>query len=192
MNSGSYDKEDLIARTAKGLRTLAGQIERGKLSDTFEHVIPMADIGTERMEGHCKAIAARFPSKSLAVYSLSFDEAVPLQRVYDVVDGNRSANLTKPVEERTAFARVNKRDGKENRCLYVGKSEKVALRLKEHLTKANRATYAIHMNRWPSDIPGSLIVRVIEVADIKRSLLPFLEDQLAGEMQPILGRRGSA
>ncbi|KAA9018267.1 hypothetical protein [Sphingobium limneticum] len=183
---------DLIARTADTLRTLAGQLEEGTLLDPVEWVIPMADIGTERMEEHCDAIAARLGKKHLAVYAICFDDDVPLERVYQVVDGNKAANKTLPVQDRRAFARVNKRKGcLGSRCLYVGKSEKAAERLRQHLIEANPATFAIHLKYWPNDIPGNLIVKVIGVAGVQSILLPFIEDQMASEMPPILGKRGS-
>lgn|GEM_PF-5629716 len=183
---------NLIVRTANSLRNLADQLEQGSVGDPVEWTIPMADIGTVRMNDHCDAIAARFGRKRLAVYAICFDDKVPLERVYEVVDRIKVENKALPVEERTAFARINNRkDCLGSKCLYVGKSEKVAARLKEHLTQANRATYAIHMDRWPCDLPGNLIIRVIEVEGVASSMLPFLEDQLAGEMPPILGKRGS-
>lgn len=183
---------DLIARTADTLRMLAGQLEEGTLLDPVEWVIPMAVIGTERMEEHCDAIAARLGKKHLAVYAICFDDEVPLERVYQVVDGNKEANKALPVQDRRAFARVNKRKGcLGSRCLYVGKSEKAAERLRQHLIEANPATFAIHLKYWPNDIPGNLIVKVIGVAGVQSILLPFIEDQMASEMPPILGKRGS-
>lgn len=186
------DLPDLIARTAATLRGLADQLEQGTLVDPVEWVIPMSDIGTERMHEHCDAIAARLGKKHLAVYAICFDDEVPLDRVYAVVDGNKARNKMLPVNERRAFARVNKRKGcLGSRCLYVGKSEKAAERLRQHLIEAHPATFAVHLNQWPSDIPGNLIVKVIGVAGMQSVLLPFIEDQMASEMPPILGKRGS-
>lgn len=160
--------------------------------DPVEWVIPMADIGTALMERHCDGIATRLGKQHLAVYAICFDGEVPLDRVYAFVDGNKARNKALPVSERRAFARVNKR--KRNlgsRCLYVGKSEKAAERLRQHLVEAHPATFAIHLKYWPNDIPGNLIVKVIAVSDAQSVLLPFIEDQMASEMPPILGRRGS-
>lgn len=183
---------NLIGRTVATLRDLADQLEQGTTIDPVEWVIPMADIGTDRMDEHCDAIAARLGKKHLAVYAICFDDGVPLERVYDFVDGQKAKNKTLPVDERRAYARVNKRKGcLGSRCLYVGKSEKAAERLRQHLTEAHRATFAIHFNYWPKDIPGNLIVKVIGVAGVSSVLLPFIEDQLAREMPPILGKRGS-
>ncbi len=171
---------------------MADQLDHGTGLALFDMVIPMSDIGSERMNEHCDAIAERLGKKHLAVYAICFDDAVPLDRVYDVVDGNKARNKTLPAAERRAFARVNKR--KRNigsRCLYIGQSEKAAERIRQHLTEAHPATFAIHLNYWPNDIPGNLIVQVIGVPNAQSVLVPFIEDQLASEMSPILGRRGS-
>lgn len=128
----------------------------------------------------------------MAVYAICFDDSVPLERVCDFLGGQKAKNKTLPVDERRAYARVNKRKGcLGSRCLYVGKSEKAAERLRQHLTEAHRATFAIHFNYWPNDIPGNLNVKVIGVAGISSMLLPFIEDQMAREIPPILGKRGS-
>lgn len=183
---------NLIARTAMSLRDLADQLEQGTFIDPVEWVIPMSDIGTDRMPEHCDAIAARLGKKHLAVYAICFDDAVPLERVYEVVDGHKANNKTLPVHERRAFARVNKRKGcLGSRCLYVGKSEKVAERLRQHLIEADPTTFAIHLNYWPSDIPGNLIVKIIGVKGVETAFLPFIEEQMIREMPPILGKRGS-
>ncbi|MCY1670827.1 hypothetical protein OVA07_07330 [Novosphingobium sp. SL115] len=183
---------DLIARTAASLRTMADELDNGTLIEPVEWVIPMSDIGSPKMEEHCDAIVARLGRKQMAVYAIGFDEHVPLQRVHEFVDGNKVRNKALPVAERRAFARVNKRKRcADSRCLYIGKSEKVAERIRQHLTEAHPATFALHLNYWPKDIPGNLIVQVIGVSSVQSTLLSFIEDQMAGEMSPILGRRGS-
>lgn len=183
---------DVIARTASSLRALADKLEQGTLVAPIERIIPMSDIGTPRMEAHCDEIAAALGKKHLALYSICFDDEVPLERVYQVVDGNKERNKTLPAHERRAFARVNKRKGcLGSRCLYVGKSEKAAERLRQHLIEAPQATFAVHLKYWPNDIPGKLIVTVIGVANVPGPLVTFIEDQMATEMPPILGKRGS-
>ncbi|WP_278391479.1 hypothetical protein [Sphingobium yanoikuyae] len=183
---------DLIARTAKALRDTAGELEQGALVEPVEFVIPMADLGTERMAGHCRRILDGVGRKQLGVYIIDLDADVPLCRVHDIIGKLKAANVALPKNDRTGFAKVNKREDCEgSRCLYVGKSEKTAERLKEHLHYVHPTTYALHLNRWPSDIPGNLIVKVIGVKDIASSLVTFIEDQVARDTPPILGKRGS-
>lgn len=187
-----FAPQAIILRTAETLRRFADELDAGKVFEPIEWVIPMADIGTERMELHCDEIIARLGKKHLAVYALYFDDNVPLDRVYQFVDENKARNKALPVHERRAFARVNKRKGcLGSRCLYVGKSEKAAERLRQHLTEAHPATYAVHLQHWPQDIPGNLVVKVVGVSGVQSVMLPFIEDQMAREMPPILGKRGS-
>lgn len=183
---------DLISRTAASLREMADKLEEGTLIDPAEWVIPMSDVGSSRMQAHCDAISARLGKKHLAVYAICLDDGVPLERIYEIVDGNKARNNTLPVAERRAFARVNKRKGcLGSRCLYVGKSEEAAERLRQHLIEAHPSTFAVHLAHWPADLPGNLVVKVIGVAGVQSVLLPFIEDQMASEMPPILGKRGS-
>ena len=183
---------DLIERTVKALRDIADKISQGSLVEPVEFIIPMFDIGSERMATHCRHIFETIGRKQLGVYSIEFDADVPLDRVYVTIDSLKDENVALPKADRTRFARVNKRkDCEGSRCLYVGKSEKIAERLKEHLHYVHYTTYALHLNRWPNDMPGNLIVKVIRVAGVQSILLPFIEDQMASEMPPILGKRGS-
>ncbi len=190
--SDDSDVAGLIGRTATSLRELADQLEAGALLDPIEWIIPMADIATPRMAEHIDAIATRLRRGHPAIYTLGFDRNVPLERVYAVVDGFKARNKELPADQRRAFARVNKRKGVlGSRCLYLGTSDKVADRLRQHLTEADRNTFAVHFNHWPSDIPGNLIVTVIGVAGVPAVLVPFIEYQIARETPPILGKRGS-
>jgi hypothetical protein len=183
---------DLIARTAASLRELAIQIEKGTLLEPIDWTIPMSDVASDRMSAHCDLIASRLGNKQLGVYAIYFDEGVPVERVYQFIDQNKIENNKRPVAERRAFAKVNERElCLGSRCLYVGKSKNTSSRLKQHLIEAPIKTYAIHMKYWPRDISGNLIVKTIGVAGVESALLPFIEDQLAREMPPILGKRGS-
>lgn len=171
---------------------MADQLEQGTLVEPIEWLIPMSSVGTPRMEEYCNEISLRLGKKYLAVYAIYLDDTVPLDRVYEIVDRNRAENKKRMANERRAFARVNNRKGCQgSRCLYVGKSEKAAERLRQHLIEAHPSTFAVHLNYWPSDLPGNLIVRVVGVANLQSALLPFIEDQMASETPPILGKRGS-
>lgn len=183
---------DLIVRTAKALRGIADEISEGSLVEPVEFIIPMFDIGSEHMATHCRHIIETIGRKQLGVYSIEFDADVPLDRVYDTIGRLKAENVALPKPDRTGFAKVNKRkDCEGSRCLYVGKSEKTAERLKEHLHYVHYTTYALHLNRWPNDIPGNLIVKVIGIKGVASSLVTFIEDQIARDTPPILGKRGS-
>jgi hypothetical protein len=91
--------------------------------------------------------------------------------------------------------------------LYVGsscatKNRKRTLRnrLQQHLKKAPKGTYGLSLSEWTSDLHGSLVVSAWQYPSISeglegdlaaRCVVLAVEDWLADELKPMLGRRGS-
>lgn len=94
-------------------------------------------------------------------------------------------------ETARAYPRVNEVVGQTS-CLYVGKSRNTAKRIYEHLVEANPKTYAMHMKHWSKDMGGIIQVDIFKYeASIDEDCLQLLEDRLAFELNPMLGRRGA-
>ena len=91
--------------------------------------------------------------------------------------------------------------------VYVGSSFATANRkntlrdrLRQHLLKAPRGTYALSLSEWAHKLRGGIIVSAWQYpahwrganaeADARRVVLA-IEDWLAGKLKPMLGRRGS-
>lgn len=97
-------------------------------------------------------------------------------------------------------------NGGASRCLYVGsscatKARKRTLqgRLKQHLFRAPKGTYALSLSTWASNLPGGITISTYQFNELRREdgeemsrrvILP-IEDWLADELKPLLGRRGS-
>jgi len=106
----------------------------------------------------------------------------------------------KPKEEKISLCRRNKtsvgwknvqRD--ESVCLYVGSSEDIAQRLKEHLFLCNRGTYAMHLEGWfPKNI--TITVNIWNFHDFlsgeDSDYLQYIEDILWNHYKPLFGRQG--
>lgn len=77
---------------------------------------------------------------------------------------------------------------KPNSVLYVGSSTtNLKNRILQHLTSKNLDTYALHLSEW---FQGQVSVTIKEY-DVSREVLQLLEDQLAEELQPAFGKRGT-
>jgi hypothetical protein len=78
-------------------------------------------------------------------------------------------------------------------CLYVGTSRNTRQRLREHLGFGNDRTYSLHLGKWATLLPGGVEMRVhpFNVALNNLHLLTYLEDALAENLKPLLGRRGN-
>lgn len=91
--------------------------------------------------------------------------------------------------------------------LYVGSScathkraGTLRSRLRQHLIMAPRGTYALSLAEWTSRLQGGLVINAWQYPsagdgkegdDAARSIVLAIEDWLAGELKPMLGRRGS-
>lgn len=98
-------------------------------------------------------------------------------------------------------------NGAVSNTLYVGsscatKKRKGTLRsrLRHHLIKAPKGTYALSLAQWTSHLKGGLILRAWQFPSAgegnegdlaARRVVLAVEDWLSNELKPILGRRGS-
>lgn len=77
------------------------------------------------------------------------------------------------------------------RCLYVGSSQKVTQRLKEHLGFGAKGTYALNLIYWSRDIDLPLTFRVLKFPEnVDYRLIQHLEDVIWEKETPLFGRQG--
>jgi hypothetical protein len=86
-----------------------------------------------------------------------------------------------------AYARLNK----PSKCIYVGSSEKVHQRLKEHLGFGAKGTYSLHLACWinPFDLEIEFECARYSVGTDPKAV-QALEDALWSELSPMFGRQG--
>lgn len=85
-------------------------------------------------------------------------------------------------------------------CATGNRKNTLRSRLGQHLIKAPRGTYALSLAEWTHGLPGGIIVSAWQYpahwigahadADARHVVLA-VEDWLASELEPMLGRRGS-
>lgn len=79
----------------------------------------------------------------------------------------------------------------ETVALYVGSSEGVVARLREHLWRSSNTTYALNLHRWCPDHEGSIRVKVQAVpGDPDRVLRQDFEDAVWARLTPWYGKFG--
>lgn len=103
-------------------------------------------------------------------------------------------------EKKVLLPRINKistewKNIKINKavCLYVGSSENIAQRLKEHLFFCNKGVYAMHLESWfPKELPVTINVWDFYdlLGDDEYGYLQIIEDFLWNHYKPLLGRQG--
>lgn len=121
-----------------------------------------------------------------AIYSLYVENA-------DLVEVIRNAFDGLPAEQQRGY-RLPRRNpvGEGQTTLYVGGSEGIRRRLREHIGSAPDGTYALNMQRWCPEFDGSITVSVQSFSpEVSRNCRQDLEDTLWDSLLPIFGKRGA-
>jgi hypothetical protein len=146
----------------------------------------LGDVLSTDMAERVRDIVGR---KCLSIYSFhlaSFAKRTEFLGAFEAAKKEKLGNL--------AYPRLNKSiDNLSEDCLYVGTSRDTEKRLKEHLGFGDNRTYSLHLAKWATFLAGGIEVRIhpFELAQDQLHLLPYLEDALAEELKPLLGRRGN-
>ena len=74
----------------------------------------------------------------------------------------------------------------QSKCLYVGSSQKLRDRLKQHLGITSKTTYALHLSKWWEN--KKIEIEIYEILDSDN--MQLYEDCLWRKYKPILGREG--
>lgn len=121
-----------------------------------------------------------------ALYSLSVENV-------EVAEVIRNAFDRLPAEQARGYRLPRRNPGHEGQTtLYVGGSEGIRRRLREHIGSAAVGTYALNMGRWYPQFNGLLTVRVQSLSpEVNRDCRQDLEDTLWDSLQPIFGKKGA-
>ncbi|SCW76270.1 hypothetical protein SAMN02927924_02678 [Sphingobium faniae] len=183
-----FDFELLNAKAAHQLRATALLVERaGKPSRTSWN-IPFSDLTGSRLDEITDEITLALGKKCRSLYTFRLPDECSPEKVREMILQARGVN-----PGNRAYPRVNPvAAGRNSRCLYVGTSRKTAARVRQHLGAGNARTYALHLSWWATSLPGSVLLDIHEYGDdTPDEMLVVLEEQLARELDPVLGRRGS-
>lgn len=112
-------------------------------------------------------------------------------RLADAATANRLVNCLPARDARDFAAPRENKDAEGSATLYVGSSEDVKKRLREHLWKAHPLTYALHLGRWcmETDDAATVCVQpILKGGD--REVRQELEDNVWRQLTPRLGKPG--
>ena len=83
---------------------------------------------------------------------------------------------------------------KENICLYVGSSDDIRQRLREHLFNCNPSSYAMHLETWLKEPTVNITINIWGFYGLLRGkdsdYLQNIEDLLWNHYRPLFGRQG--
>jgi hypothetical protein len=178
--------DQLARRTAAALRARADSVAEVAGPITTKWTLSCSDLTRDRAAHLSDEISAALGAGCPAVYAINLVSSDGYNEV------KSSFTKAKTALADYKFAQVNKAaDCEGSNCLYVGKSLKTGSRLGEHLGLGHRSTFAIRLVEWAHELSGKIEFEVMIFPDATDQVLTCLEDQLAVERRPILGRRGS-
>jgi len=183
-----FDFELLNAKAADQLRATALLVERAGKPSRTSWIIPFSDLSGSRLDQATDQISLALGKKCRSLYTFRLSDECTPEKVREMIGHAREVN-----PGNRAYPRVNHvTAGRDSRCLYVGTSRKTATRIRQHLGAGNARTYALHLSWWATRLPGSVLLDIHEYGDdTPDEMLVVLEEQLARELNPVLGRRGS-
>jgi hypothetical protein len=80
---------------------------------------------------------------------------------------------------------------KGTQYLYVGRSQKLRQRIRQHLGKNHKGTYAMHMERWCKNLKLNIEFQYFEILNSDNVLVQSIEDALWDKLKPCFGRKGA-
>jgi hypothetical protein len=179
---------NIADRAAKQLVTHANELDDISHQECHSWEMRFLELKPPRLEELNEQIGETLDKDCLSIYTFHLTDESSLEILRSAINIARKQNI-----ESRAYARVNQIGViEQNRCLYVGTSRKTPQRLKEHLGLGNIKTYSLQLSHWATKLGSGFRIDVFSFENTakNRKLLPLLEDQLACDRGPILGRRG--
>jgi hypothetical protein len=91
-------------------------------------------------------------------------------------------------DEKNDMCRINPVNSKQ--YFYVGRSQNIKSRLRQHLSHKYKGTYGLHMERWCQELDYNIEILIYKFVNQDNLLIQALEDALWDELKPCLGRKG--
>jgi len=92
-------------------------------------------------------------------------------------------------EDKKDLPKLNK-EHIDTQYLYVGRSQKLRSRIRQHLGEGYCGTYAMHMDRWSKNISEQVEIQYFKLENKDNLLVQSVEDSLWDQLKPCFGRKG--
>lgn len=131
------------------------------------------------------------------LYYFEIPTNITALKICEVIDTEKKK--VKKAKEEFKLPKVNFKNAEipNNKILYVGKSSgNFSTRLKQHIGRGSRKTYALHLKEWNKLFGKEISVKLHYVSfekkmdESNKHLLELLETSLHYKLKPILGRTG--
>lgn len=154
-------------------------IEMSKLNDKY-----ISEILKNVPAGHSKEYKE---TDFVYVFEIQNANFELMKRIFDRLCSSREIQNSEEFDEKKDICRPIH---PESVYLYVGRSQKLRSRLKQHLDAGNKGIYAMHMLRWCPGIEATIKIYCYRFDKQPDLIVQALENGLWDSFQPIFGRKG--
>lgn len=121
-------------------------------------------------------------SKFKYIYTFFFTGNFPIRSVYDVYKNAKNGK-----KSGRAYARLNR----ESHCLYVGSSNDLIHRIKQHMGFGPNGTFAMQLCHWCDQVDLDVNLKIYAFTNsISSKAFQAFEDGVWDSLKPMLGRQG--
>lgn len=154
-------------------------IETSKLSDKY-----ISDILKDIPAGYAKDYSEtdfiyifEIQDASSELKSQMFEGLCDLRGMQDSEGFEGKKDVCRPIHSQSEY-------------LYVGRSQKLKSRLKQHLDAGSEGIFAMHLLRWGASIDARIKIYCYRFDRQPNLIIQALEDGLWDNFQPMFGRKG--
>ncbi len=183
--------KDIQIKAADQLRRTANEIERLPGSECqIDFNIPFKNISNFQFPNDQREIF-RDKKFDFAIYTFKLSCGTAASECIKKIGALKE--LKKDKSNYRACPKINRIHRECWPWLYVGSSRNIFRRLNEHIGNGCKSTYALQLRHWASDISGGVQISVYGFGGDSSLLryLPYLEEQLASDLKPIMGKHGN-
>lgn len=153
--------------------------ETAKLNDKY-----ISDILKDVPSGYAKEYKE---TDFIYVFEIQNSSKDIKERIYNGLCSSREVQSAEDFEGKKDICRPIHQNSD---YLYVGRSQKLRSRLKQHLDAGSDGIYAMHMLRWSSGIDSTIKVYCYQFDKYTNLTVQALEDGLWDTFKPMFGRKG--
>jgi len=185
LNSSIKNSSNELLQLSKDIKNIVFpeptivEFETVKLNDKY-----IVEILNDIPAGYAKALK---DTDFIYVFSLKNASAELQKDIFQGLCASRDIQDSKDFEGKKDFCRANH---SQSECLYVGRSQKLKSRLKQHLDAGGEGIFAMHMLRWIAGISIKAEIHCYQFDGKSNLIIQALEDGLWDQFKPMFGRKG--
>ena len=181
-----------IDKSSIALVELSESIKNVEFPKPIELTIETSKLNDKYISELLKTIPAGYAKEYKEtdfIYAFEIQDATNelKEKIFNGLCTSRDIQNSEDFEEKKDFCRAIHSDSS---YLYVGRSQKLKSRLKQHLDAGSEGIFAMHMLRWTSSINATIKVYCYQFDKQPNLVVQALEDGLWDCFQPMFGRKG--